>query len=132
MALSAKEAARELGTDARTFRKFMRAITPKEDQPGQGNRYAIEEKQLKKLRKQFTDWSAPKAKEDEGNGEVTKPKAKKSKVEEAIDITDDVEIEFEDAELEITEDDEPTDAELMSLEEGIDDLLDGDVLDLDV
>src|SRR5580765_2316875 len=65
-ALSAKEAARELGTDPRTFRKFMRSILPKEEQPGQGNRYAIEARKLPKLRKQFDECHAPKVKSDNG------------------------------------------------------------------
>lgn len=60
--LSAKEAARELGTDARTFRKFMRATTSKEDQPGQGNRYAIPKTRIKKLKTAFDEWNKPKPK----------------------------------------------------------------------
>lgn len=31
----------ELGTDARTTRKFLRSITPKDAQPGKGSRWAI-------------------------------------------------------------------------------------------
>jgi hypothetical protein len=68
--LTAKEAARELGTDARTFRKFMRAITPKEEQPGQGNRYSIEQRKMRTLKQQFDEWAKPKAKLDETD-EVT-------------------------------------------------------------
>lgn len=60
--LSAKEAARELGTDARTFRKFMRATTPKDQQPGQGNRYAILKRSMPKLKTKFDEWSKPKEK----------------------------------------------------------------------
>jgi len=60
--LSAKEAAIQLGIDARTFRKFMRATTSEEDQPGQGNRWQVEEKDIKKLKKKFAAWSRPKAK----------------------------------------------------------------------
>jgi len=123
MALSAKEAAIELGTDARTFRKFMRAITPKEDQPGQGNRYAIEEKDLKKLRKQFSDWAKPKATSTEEkvktNGTGTKTKKTKKAAEEVVDITEDIEV------------DEPSDEEIMALDEASDELLDEDIFDLD-
>ena len=122
MALSAKEAAIELGTDARTFRKFMRSILKKEDQPGQGNRYAIEEKDLKKLRKQFDDWSTPKAKPDEEpstNG--AKKKGKKAKEQEVVDISDEVD------DLEA----EPTEEELMALEDASDDVLDEDIFELD-
>jgi len=119
MALSAKEAAIELGTDARTFRKFMRAVTPKEDQPGQGNRYAIEQKQLKQLRKQFDDWAKPKAAPAEEKAK-TNGKTKKPRVtDEAIDISEDIEV------------DEPSDEELIALDEAADDLLDEDIFDLD-
>lgn len=59
--LSAKEAARELGIDARTFRKFMREILAPEDQPGQGNRYHIDSKDIKKLKKKFEKWQRPRA-----------------------------------------------------------------------
>src|SRR5262252_2014763 len=61
-ALSAKEAARELDTDARTFRKFMRATTSKDKQPGQGNRYAIDEADIPALKKKFVEWSTKPAK----------------------------------------------------------------------
>lgn len=45
--------ATELGTDARTVRKFLRSITPKENQPGKGSRWSIEKKQLRSLRSKF-------------------------------------------------------------------------------
>lgn len=125
MALSAKEAARELGCDARTFRKFMRAITAKEDQPGQGNRYQIEEKSIKKLKQRFEEWNKPKAAAPVKDIEPAPEKApapkkttKKSKKVEAIDITGD-----EDNLI------EPTEDELMELDDAIG-MLDLD-LDLD-
>jgi hypothetical protein len=86
MALSAKEVAREFGVDARTFRKFMRAILPKEEQPGQGHRYRFEEKELKKLRKRFDEWRSPKADKTEVDGQITK--ARRSRVDEIVDIID--------------------------------------------
>jgi hypothetical protein len=70
--LSAKEAARELGTDARNFRKFMRAILPEEDRPGQGNRYQIEFKEIKSLKRKFKDWEAPRTKTQSANGKKAK------------------------------------------------------------
>lgn len=120
MALSAKEAAIELGTDARTFRKFMRNILPKEDQPGQGNRYAIEEKDLKKLRKQFADWSKPKATPTEEKAK-TNGKGKKAKpADEVVDITDEVDVDvLSDEDLEDLMQSDP------------EDLLDEDIFDLD-
>jgi hypothetical protein len=69
-AMSAKEMARELGTDARTFRKFMRSITPKEEQPGQGKRWAFKgtKKEIDRFRKQFENWNVPRMTEAEGPG----------------------------------------------------------------
>ena len=56
--LSPAELAVELESDARTVRKFLRSITPKENQPGKGSRWSIEKRQLRTLRKQFTEWDA--------------------------------------------------------------------------
>ena len=50
--------ATELESDARTVRKFLRSITPKEDQPGKGSRWTIEKKQLRSLRSQYAKWVA--------------------------------------------------------------------------
>lgn len=112
--LSAKEAARELGIDARTFRKFMRAILDKEDQPGQGNRYHIEAKQIKKLKKQYAEWQSPRPKAEEANGDGGKPKAKKNKTpkvdpDEAIEMVTDDDLTLEDLEG-------PSDEELTEIE----------------
>src|SRR5687767_4183350 len=103
--LSAKEAARELGTDARTFRKFMRSTLPKEDQPGQGNRYQIDPEEMTQLRKQFKKWTNGKA--------PTEPKPEKGKSKKTKEVED------------FTELDEPSD-------EDLDDLEDLDYDDLDV
>lgn len=48
--------ATELGTDARTVRKFLRSITPRDEQPGKGSRWNIEKKQLRSLRSQYAKW----------------------------------------------------------------------------
>jgi hypothetical protein len=124
--LTAKEAARELGTDARTFRKFMRAVTPKEDQPGQGNRYSIEQRKMKALKKQFDEWSAPKAKASD-NGEVT---------EVIEDFEDDFLGDDEEEEL-VTDDefladdvsDEPSDEDILDIE-GEEDIFTDDLEEL--
>lgn len=57
--LSAKGLAVELGTDARTVRKFLRAHY---GNVGQGHRWNIEanKKQLASLKKAFDDWQRPK------------------------------------------------------------------------
>lgn len=50
--------AEKFDTDARTVRKFLRSVTPKEDQPGKGSRWAIEGKKLSSLRSQYVKWVA--------------------------------------------------------------------------
>lgn len=48
----------ELDTDARNTRKFLRAITPKDAQPGKGSRWAIEKRDIRSLRSKFTKFIA--------------------------------------------------------------------------
>lgn len=67
--LTPTDLAAEFETDSRTVRKFLRSVTPKDKQPGKGHRWGIEKRQLRSLRKQYTDWSASLAKADE----VTEP-----------------------------------------------------------
>lgn len=125
--LSAKEAAIELGTDARTFRKFMRSITPKDEQPGQGNRYAIESKDIKKLKKDFVEFDKGKAKAST-NGKAPK--------EEVVDVDDDElldEIDLDDdteAEEEALDALEPDDEEILALDEDEDPDLEEDIEEL--
>lgn len=54
--LSAKEVAQELGTDARTVRKFLRKTY---GNIGQGNRWNIQRKEIAQLKKQFQEWQKP-------------------------------------------------------------------------
>ena len=54
--LTAQELAVEFETDARTIRKFLRSVTPKENQPGKGKKWGIEKKSLRTLRKQYSEW----------------------------------------------------------------------------
>ncbi|MCA1806252.1 MAG: hypothetical protein LC687_00005 [Actinobacteria bacterium] len=56
--LSPTDLATEFETDARTVRKFLRSVTPKDAQPGKGHRWGIEKRQLRSLRKQYTSWAA--------------------------------------------------------------------------
>lgn len=100
--LSAKQAAQQLGTDARTLRKFMRAITPKENQPGQGNRYAIEEDLIPELQVKFTDWA---------KGKKASPNGQEAAVDEEIE---DEELIDEDM---LVDDSEPTDDEIEDMED---------------
>ena len=73
--LSPAALAVELGSDARTVRKFLRSITPKEDQPGKGSRWGIEKKHLRSLRTQFAKWDAARtpAVETEPVEDITAP-----------------------------------------------------------
>lgn len=52
------ELATELDSNGREVRKFLRSITPKDEQPGKGARWAIPagKRELTKLSKQFADW----------------------------------------------------------------------------
>jgi hypothetical protein len=79
--LSAKAVAKMLDTDPRTFRKFMRSITEKEEQPGQGGRYGIDPEDVPSLQKQFAKWSKPSK-----NGK--KEFSIKVEDDEVVDLTD--------------------------------------------
>lgn len=127
--LSAKEVARELGTDARTFRKFMRATLAKEEQPGQGNRYAIEADELDDIRTAFKKWNGKsKPKTDEAPAEKPAKKGKKSKkpkVEELEEIDDpvDEDLTIDEDDVELVDLDDPDDDDLLDIEdEDLDDL----------
>lgn len=58
--ITTAEFAAELDTDTRTVRKFLRSITPKEDQPGKGARWVLEgnKRSINQMRKQFAEWTA--------------------------------------------------------------------------
>lgn len=86
--ITTTEFAAELDTDTRTARKFLRSITPKDEQPGKGARWAIAgtKTNLNKMRKQFKEWSehqaAEKAKREATEAE-TDPTA-----EDLVDLDD--------------------------------------------
>lgn len=50
--------ATRLDTDARTTRKFLRSITPADEQPGKGSRWVIEAKQVRSLQAKFKKFTA--------------------------------------------------------------------------
>lgn len=52
------ELATTLDTDPRTARKFMRSITPADEQPGKGSRWAIEARQVRSLKSKFAKFAA--------------------------------------------------------------------------
>ena len=69
--LTASELATELETTPREIRKFLRSVTPKDDQPGKGSRWNIEGKQLRTLRSQHAKWvAAQEAKKAEADAET--------------------------------------------------------------
>jgi len=55
-ALNVKELAEKLDTTPRTARKFLRHVTPVEDQPGKGGRWEIAGKDVRSLTKKFADY----------------------------------------------------------------------------
>lgn len=59
------ELATELSSDSKTVRKYLRSITPRDEQPGKGSRWAVpaNKGQLSTLRKGFTKWTAEQAEE---------------------------------------------------------------------
>lgn len=118
--LSAKEVAIELKTDARTLRKFLREVTPKEDQPGQGGRWTFTKGDVKKLTKKFNDWAEKGAKgKADAVAEATSTKSKKKKDQEPEEIDEVMLVEAAvadaDAELEL-EDLDPSDDEIEDIE----------------
>lgn len=54
--INVTELAEKLETTPRTARKFLRSITPVEDQPGKGGRWSIEKGQVRTLTKKFKDY----------------------------------------------------------------------------
>ena len=100
MALSAKELAIELDTDARTVRKFLRDTTDPENHPGQGGRWNFEKKQVKGLKKKFEAW------------QTEKVKTNKPDPEEIEELTDDVDEELIDDLEDLGEDEEDEDLEI--------------------
>lgn len=106
--ITVKDFALEIDTDARTARKFLRAVTPREDHPGKGSRWAIEKKQIRSLKSKFTKWENEQKEKAAIRAENAKKKAEKAE-KNAAD---------ENAEIILDEngDAEPTAEELADLE----------------
>ena len=92
-----------LGTDARTARKFLRTITPRDEQPGKGSRWSIKgtKTELTRLGKEFAKFTAAQD-EAKAKREEAKVEAKPAEVE----VIDEV----------ATDEDEPTAEELAEAE----------------
>jgi hypothetical protein len=98
--LSATDLADKLGTDARTTRKFLRSITPKDAQPGKGSRWGVTATEARSMPKKFAAWKA------DQDAKAAARAEKAAKVDEAPE-------ELEDAPLEALE---PTDEELADID----------------
>lgn len=105
---SAKEVARQLDTDARTLRKFLRSSASPVDPPGQGGRYEFTAKQVKKVKKAFDSW---------GKGKTTEKATKSLPLKDVEEVDDTVE------EVALEDLDGPSEEDLIDLddilEEGI-------------
>lgn len=54
--LNIAELATTLDASPREVRKFLRSVTPVDEQPGKGGRWAIEKRQVRSLTKQYAAW----------------------------------------------------------------------------
>jgi hypothetical protein len=54
--LTVTELSNELEATPRMVRKFLRSITPVEEQPGKGGRWSIQKAQVRTLKKKFEDF----------------------------------------------------------------------------
>lgn len=57
------ELATTLDASPREVRKFLRSVTPADEQPGKGGRWAIEKRDVRSLTKKFAAYTAEKAPE---------------------------------------------------------------------
>ena len=59
------EFASQVNSDGRTVRKFLRSITPRDEQPGKGSRWELkgDKRSVTALTKQFQKWTAKQAEE---------------------------------------------------------------------
>lgn len=81
--ITPKELAVRLESDGKTVRKFLRSITPKDEQPGKGNRWAIDSKRVTSLKKEFATW------DEKRKAEIAARRAEKLAQDEASDESDD-------------------------------------------
>lgn len=86
--ITPNELGTEFGTDGRTARKFLRSITPKDEQPGKGSRWAIPgtKTELNKLRKQYDAWNAKQAEEKAARAQAAAEKAAEAVEEDADEV----------------------------------------------
>lgn len=54
--ITVNELATTLEANPREVRKFLRTVTPADEQPGKGGRWSIEKREVRSLTKKFTAW----------------------------------------------------------------------------
>lgn len=119
--LSAKEAAKEIGTDARTLRKFIRSAKDLPVEPvGQGARYEFTPKEVKALKKAFVSWSngsTPKQTK-KVNGHKIDTADPEDGVQDEIDrTTEEVDLDDDGEVVDLEDLDGPSDDELLDIED---------------
>ena len=78
--ITVSDLALELNTDARTARKFLRSVTPTDEQPGKGSRWSIEKRDIRSLKSKFSKFADAEAarraaKDDAPEGDTDEPTA---------------------------------------------------------
>jgi hypothetical protein len=83
----AKQVATRIGTDAKTFRKFLRSPASPVSAVGQGKAYEIPESDLPKIAKAFNKWkNNGAAKKKNGPAEKAEPVADEVETAQANDV----------------------------------------------
>jgi hypothetical protein len=114
---SAKEAAAQIGTDARTLRKFIRGGKDLPISPvGQGNRYEFTAKEIKALKKLFTA-TTPAKTEAPATPAKKAPAKKKGKKDLADEINEQDAIDRTTEEVDLDDDDQPVDLDEIDIED---------------
>lgn len=110
--LSPADIAAEFGTDARTVRKFLRSITPKENHPGKGSRWGIEKKNLRSMRTKFTAFQKAENEKREARENEKKNEAKNENSTPVSLVKDYI----DENGFALENENGPTDAEIFALE----------------
>lgn len=79
------KAASELGTDARTFRKFLRSAASPLEPVGQGARYVIRQSDLPELKEKFAGWQSGKSPSSTRTPRSTEPRARRARAVQKAD-----------------------------------------------
>lgn len=89
--------AAEIGTDPKTLRKYLRSVTPRDEQPGKGSRWSLPgtKTAINAHRKSFAKWQ-----KDQADAAAERAAKAAKDAQDALDETEDID---EDA-LEVDED----------------------------